>query len=131
MVLIYTLLSTAVTATKVVTFHDGIQVPHARAATNEVYYDNSLLPSKSLIKPHLRTPDYPVVSGPDEGSVISDGVDVGLRNEWLYLGLQDPEHRDVSFDMYNQLREADGLGVEPKSYEEVLAEKNEERKKEE
>ena len=40
--------------------------------------------------------------------------------------MKDPDDRDVSFRYYNELREADGL--EPRSYEEIVAEKKRRKK---
>ena len=126
----------AVSSTRV-SFHDGNQVPHARAATDEIHFN------AALSSAHLRSvPDeipsakrrrvIPDEVPPQNGILAANPryTDVALqrlkkRNEVLYFGLKHPEYRDVSFRYYNELREADGL--EPRSYEEIVAEKKRRR----
>ena len=138
MLLIPALLCAAVASTKVqVTFHDGIQVPHARAATDERQYINNIRPADSIIRGQTvqTQPVFiPQIVRSDDTiptSVVQELSDSALerlkeRNKAFYKGLKDSDDRDVSFRYYNELREADGL--EPRSYEEIVAEKKRRKK---
>ena len=113
MIHISLLLIAVVAATNVVTFHDGIQVPHARAATEEVHSapadlrsDESPSAKRRRVIPDEVPPHNGILAvNPRYTSVALQRLK--KRKEVLYFGLEHPEHRDVAFRYYNELTEAE------------------------
>ena len=109
-----------------VTFHDGVQVPHARAAVEERYYDpnqpagTSLFPSFLAEEPDLpatraRTTEHQEPSRTRAARIQpptkeDPSIDrLKARTAKLYFGLKNREQREEAFVELNKMRQEDGL----------------------
>lgn len=137
----------SVSACSGVTFHDGIDVPHARAATMEKHFNPELPASESFFKQHITTHQLPpstvsrtsLEAPPAAAAVVQEessvqqgnGIlsskprftDLSVQNlktrtKFLHFGMKHPQYREAALQKYNELREKDGL--EPLSYERIM-----------